>query len=198
MSLVDILTLKGYWKNVSDWVKGTDTVSSPKITLAGSNSYEVVTLANAVALTDTTVYSYPLGSLSKYIDFEIFITDTHKANSALINLQFGVSSGIYMPATSGKNYMARLEYKYSTTQTVINKITSTYLRSFLPLSRCFGNPVFYSGLGEQTDAYATGAIESLYKQLLQTQSVRNTSLQFQYETAPTEGALTITLVGRIK
>jgi len=36
LALITLATLKGYWQNVSDWVKGTDTVSSPKVTVSAS------------------------------------------------------------------------------------------------------------------------------------------------------------------
>jgi len=32
--LIELGTLRDYWKNVSDWVKGTDVVSSPKVTVS--------------------------------------------------------------------------------------------------------------------------------------------------------------------
>ena len=37
MSTISISTISGYWKNISDWVKGADAVSSPHVTLSGRN-----------------------------------------------------------------------------------------------------------------------------------------------------------------
>lgn len=36
MANITLATLRGYWQNVSDWVKGVDSVSSPKITVSAS------------------------------------------------------------------------------------------------------------------------------------------------------------------
>jgi len=36
MALIELGTLRDYWKNVSDWVKGIDVVSSPKITISSA------------------------------------------------------------------------------------------------------------------------------------------------------------------
>jgi len=36
MALIELSVLKTYWQNVSDWVKGTDAVSAPKITVDAS------------------------------------------------------------------------------------------------------------------------------------------------------------------
>lgn len=38
MAVITISDLKTLWQNVSDWVKGTDAVSKPKVTIAGSDT----------------------------------------------------------------------------------------------------------------------------------------------------------------
>jgi hypothetical protein len=36
MANILLSTLATYWKNISDWVNGTDAVSAPNVTLSGS------------------------------------------------------------------------------------------------------------------------------------------------------------------
>jgi len=55
LATITLATLRDYWKNVSDWVKGTDAVSSPKITVsaalpAGTNNIGDVDVLTIPAL----------------------------------------------------------------------------------------------------------------------------------------------------
>lgn len=53
MAVITLATLRDYWKYVSDWVNGTDVVSSPKVTVSaalptGTNNIGDVDLASAI------------------------------------------------------------------------------------------------------------------------------------------------------
>jgi hypothetical protein len=55
MATISIGTLKQLWQTVADWVNGTDNLSKPKVTIAGSDSLSgklvtVVTNGNKVQL----------------------------------------------------------------------------------------------------------------------------------------------------
>jgi hypothetical protein len=55
MATISIGTLKQLWQTVADWVNGTDNLSKPKVTIAGSDSLNgklvtVVTNGNKVQL----------------------------------------------------------------------------------------------------------------------------------------------------
>jgi hypothetical protein len=41
MSKISLGQLRDYWKTVSDWVKGVDSVSAPKVKISGNAKVEV-------------------------------------------------------------------------------------------------------------------------------------------------------------
>lgn len=81
MATITLATLRDLWKNVSDWVKGTDAVSAPKVTIStAGRDVEELFPWNALAIADTSlvgvtvdlkrykkVYIYAYSSLNKNV-----------------------------------------------------------------------------------------------------------------------------------
>lgn len=87
MANITLGTFRDYWKNVSDWVKGIDVASKPKVSipdgvaLTGRNVEELI-FVNAVALTDNAIKFTDVIDVSKYKSITFFAINTH--NQAIV------------------------------------------------------------------------------------------------------------------
>lgn len=113
MALISLDTLATYWKNVSDWVKGTDAVSAPAVKLTGSKAtvlygdYDQV-LNVAASGAATVTITPPVGELWRI-----------KNVFASVAMPVGATSGTHRIAlgtgilNSGKQFRCRGYWNYN-------------------------------------------------------------------------------------
>lgn len=141
MATITLGTLKTLWQNVSDWVKGVDAVSSPKVTVSaalptGANTIgnvnaqsltsTVLNVASAAITTTTTSADLTVGTYKELaIDVNISaITGTTPSYTLSVNRKG--ADGVYYPIYTG------------TAQTTVGKV-SISLGIGAEINKAFGN-----------------------------------------------------------
>jgi hypothetical protein len=105
MANISLGTLSTYWKNISDWVKGTDTVSAPKIvaeiTSGKAVGFEAVIINDTVGGVALTSAKY--GTCTKAIiqvqDAPIRYWTTGGSPTSTIGILAQVGAVIYLDNT---------------------------------------------------------------------------------------------------